>query len=385
MICKICNNNIPDGSLVCPHCGHAEQLIAEREKLDALRNEERLALVCEKEKRIFLFFVIFLSVGALMSLFPLVRGDITCLLPAVFMIISLVGWWKCFAAKDNIQMADGLRKASCFDAYNKVIFTALSVICGVLTLGLVALLATAKSAFDSNPEMAGLIDVLIVIFVILGVISLAVMLVLRYFYSKRQMALRALAKHDETGIYEGKQLSIVGSCIIGGISLLGGIVSLGTYGVSSLLLDFFNGFLNGFFTELPIEGGGTISSLVMTAMSAYLSSLTADAVAKICMGLYYILSAIWVSGGHDGIAAARSKIDRQNVIRLDLERRVKEEQARINRARVNSTSKSEPANTDDTEFAAAETPAAEEAPTSETSAADEAPTSETSATETITV
>ncbi len=323
MNCKQCGNPIDENKLVCQNCGYQGPLTEEREKLEELRERKRNLVFTMVKKPTFLALTIAISVAAVIHIINILRGDVSGLIEAVFMSISAVGLWSCYCAKDNGALPGALRNASLYDAYNRIIYTVLAVV-DVLVFGLVAVVLFVLSGDKSGP-LAGsgeTVTVLAVAALIVGAISVAVKLLFRRVYKKRREYFLELGKLIESGSYTAKKPSPVGSYIVGAMSVLGGLSSLGM----SMLATSLTGVIMNVLSALA--GSAELSNflpLIETMLVATFGGLAIGAVSKLANGLYYILSAVWMTSVHEEACAANSAIDHQNVRRLDFERRSKAE------------------------------------------------------------
>ena len=323
MNCKQCGNPIDENKLVCQNCGYQGPLTEEREKLEELRERKRNLVGTMVKKPIFLALAIAISVAAVIHVINLLRGDVSGLMEAVFMGISAVGLWSCYLAKDNGALNGALRNASLYDAYNKIIYTVLAVV-DIAVFGIIAVVLLILSADKTgnpagSPEATAVIAVMVLI---VGAISVAIKLLFRSVYKKRREYFLELGKFVESGSYTVKKPSPVGSYVIGAMSILGGLSSLGTSLLAGALTDIV---MSIFSSLVPSSEIAELLPLVETMLIATFGGLAIGAVSKLAVGLYYILSAVWMTSVHEEACAANSAIDHQNVRRLDFERRSKAE------------------------------------------------------------
>ncbi len=316
MNCKNCGNPLDENKLVCQGCGYQGPLMEERERLESLREKKRTLIFDMAKKPIFLAAAIALSAASVISIFS------ASLLEAIFMIISAVGLWSCYMAKDGRTISGSVRNASLFDAYNRVMFTISAVLSGLLFAGLAALLfAFSADGSGTLAELSSLLQILAVVFLVLGVVSVVINLLFRGVYKKRRLYFLEIGKFTETGIYEADRPSVAGSYVIGVITALGGLSSLGTSLLSTTVLVMVNELLSAFSSQELAE----LVPMIEMFLSGFFGGLALGGIAKLGLGLYYILYAVWMSSVHEQAVAFTSAIDHQNVRRLDLERRSKVE------------------------------------------------------------
>ena len=323
MNCKQCGNPVDENKLVCQSCGYQGPLMEEREKLDELREKKRNLVGTMVKKPTFLAFAIAISVAAVIHIINILRGDVSGLIEAVFMGISAVGLWSCYLAKDNGAIPGALRNASLYDAYNRIIYTVLAVV-DVAVFGLIAVVLFVLSADKSGTlsNSSDTVTVIAVMALIAGAISVAIKLLFRLVYKKRRDYFLELGKFVESGSYTANKPSPVGSYVIGVLSALGGLSSLGTSLLATTLTDII---MNIFSSLVPSSEIAELLPLIETMLMATFSGLVIGAISKLASGLYYILSAVWMTSVHEEACAVNSAIDHQNVRRLDFERRSKAE------------------------------------------------------------
>ena len=126
MNCTQCQQPLKDGALYCEHCGHQFAVEEQRRKVNAARAKTRSILAAQFHSGLFLALTICFTVA-----FATQTGG---LLSFIFMLIAMIGMWKCYAAKtaDNLQ-GSSIRLVSIFDSYNNVIHTIYIVIATVIT------------------------------------------------------------------------------------------------------------------------------------------------------------------------------------------------------------------------------------------------------------
>ena len=323
MNCKQCGNPIDENKLVCQNCGYQGPLNEERAKLEELRERKKNLVFNMVKKPIFLALTIAISVATVINIINILRGDVSGLIESLFMGISAVGLWSCYLAKDNGALNGALRNASLYDAYNRIIYTVLAVV-DVVVFGLVAAVMFVLSADKSGP-LAGsgeTVTVLAVAALIVGAISVAIKLLFRSVYKKRREYFLELGKFVESGSYTAKKPSPVGSYVIGAMSAISGLSSLGMSLLSTTLSSIV---MNVLSSLAPSSEIAALLPLAEAMLIAIFGGLAIGAVSKLAVGLYYILSAVWMTSVHEEACAANSAIDHQNVRRLDFERKSKAE------------------------------------------------------------
>lgn len=323
MNCKQCGNPIDENKLICQNCGYQGPLMEEREKLKELREKRKSLLITMVKKPTFLALAIALSVAAAMGAINALRGDVGGLIETVLMVLSAVGLWGCYFAKDNNALSGALRNASLYDAYNRIIYTILAVV-DIVVFGLVSVVLFILSADKSGPlaSSGDVMTVIAVMVLVVGAISVAIKLLFRSVYKKRREYFLSLSRFAESGSYTADKPSPVGSYVIGVMSVLSGLSSMGMSLLAATLTSVATEVIS------MLAGAADLSEflpLIETMLIATFGGLAFGGISKLAIGLYYILSAVWMTSLHEEAVAANSAVDHQNVRRLDLERRSKAE------------------------------------------------------------
>lgn len=369
MNCKKCNNLILEGDAFCKKCGEPSPLKLQKDKIEKLKERQRNLLSEKTHSPLFLCIAIFFSAMTLAKVSNLLCGNFSVLLESIFMIIATVGFWCCCGAKDNHKLAGAMRHASIHDAFIRVIYTIRMVVASigvVLAAGLCFAVAAGASSIQIE-ELEGLSESLPSVFITIGIIFLvagAVGIVIvglfRAVYANRRAFFLSLSSFADTGIYTAKKAPVFGSFLFGGVWVINGVsnifsavmiaksaaaavaaiaevLGLGQYigvDMSGLgedyesmkrLLEMIG--LDSFITVDESGLMNTIGQYIGEYISSVTSVLTTAyaimGVTTLLTGVYFIISAIWMKSVHNDASALRNEIDRENVVRLDMEREIR--------------------------------------------------------------
>ncbi len=317
-----------DGELICKDCGYEAPLMEAREKLAFLKNKHENSVLSSARSSLFvgsLICFVLMTVGALLNA---VQGNLIGVLPVVFMILSLVGMWKSLRAKDNSELAPTLKSASLFDAYNMVICRILAAASLIVSIPC----AIAMLVLKDREEMSGFAELLNVggiALIVFGVAAFVVCLLFSLVYTNRRKYFLALSEFAEKTVYSRTKAPTVGSWVIGIFTAIGGLGSFLGSLVSAAMLSAFASLMEKAAGMVEIPGAELILPVIDAMAGAFAAGLIFSAISQIAMGIYYITSAVWMSRAHMGIMATGSFVDHEQVRRLELERRTKEERERM--------------------------------------------------------
>lgn len=320
MICKQCNNPLPNGQLVCPICGHQGPLTQERERLEELREEQRRASLNATHKPLFLAMAICFTLAAVVcGILPMLQSDFSGLITAVFMGISTFGLWCCYFAKDNESVSRALRDASFFDGYNRVICILFAILDGLI-MGGISVLSFSLLGSEGRSGMDVLLTAVGIASAVMGIIIVAAVLLISSVYKSRRAYFMTLSKYAGAGSYPMRSVPVVGSCIIGAFKCAGGLLSLMLSAVSGTM----SGSVSDIVSAIPLPddlpNAEEIIPMVEGLMLMLATAMLVKGIGEIVMGVYYIISGVWMSRVNDEARRLNSEIDHQNVKRLELER-----------------------------------------------------------------
>ncbi len=343
MKCSICSAELNETDLYCASCGDKFALNAQKEKLDAVLENGKDTIRQQAHNPLFLIASLCFTLVFVFKVISMVTGGIfgiiTGILPFVFMLITVIGMWRAYAAKPGANISGALRSASIYDAYQRVMYTisiVLVCIVGAFTL-IIMITDSAKfiSAFseassDLGGEAAKVAIVPILIVVAVFAVIITVLSVLRSVYANRRAYFCSLAEAAEKGSTGIRKAPVVGSYVIGGYYVLSTVISIVAV---SLLTSLINKFLSALLGS-EVDGLSEIVGLLFAG--SIISNLP-----TLLLGLYYILSAAWASRiyaakrANDAIIAkerdeyARINRETDNAIqRKSLERKQEEDRRR---------------------------------------------------------
>lgn len=350
-----------DDELFCQKCGYKGKLEEQKIKLKQLKMKYRGILLEKTRSPLFLVISIIFSVLTVAKAAPIMNGDFTVLLDLGFMIAATVGLWMCYAAKENDKLRTALRTASIYDAYVKVMFVIWIVIGAItlfLSMGATFIIAgTVNAGASSENAVLGFEELFSigVIELFSGVFVLLLVALVGDVFSGRRKYFNKLSKFIETGDYDVKKAPVIGSYILGGAVALFGISSLtlSTFVTKIIyfILDTLLGLLGlGDFIGVDTSGSGldllellgvnsfiSLSEMAMfdyiegflrTAIDTFVGGLSfalfVSGFSALMFGVYYILSAVWMQLAHNELDRMRREIERENIIRLEIDRNTKQ-------------------------------------------------------------
>lgn len=372
MRCKKCDSHMSEGELFCHECGYQGRLEEQRAKIKMLKIKHRGIVLDKVHSPLFLILAIFMSLMTVIKVIPLVYADFSVLLEAAFLIMATVGLWISFAAKENYRLARSLRLASVHDAFIRVIFTIVIVFGAIFLTGLViAVFAIAGGVATGREFGSGaftsqeLFTIGIAIFVI-GSLGLSLISLIRRVFASRRAYFVRLARFIETGEYSANASPAISSFVFGTLAIILGIcalaLSVNLLGAITQLINLMFGSFSGFADFLGVELSGTdmlsLSDLLkileayfagdgifgglFSAFLGYINALVSGislifavgGVSATGTGLYFIISAVWITSTHRALDTLRREIDRENVRRIEIDRNTKEAVATFERDRA---------------------------------------------------
>ncbi|MBE6594537.1 MAG: zinc ribbon domain-containing protein [Ruminococcaceae bacterium] len=312
MNCTRCNAPLEEDALYCKSCGTQHAVLEQKAKIEGITANIKGLIVTKLKSPLFLVAAILFSIMFASTISSVFSGGFAgiagSILSFIFMLIATIGMWKGYASKTPADAASALRKASIYDAYQRVMYTisiVLTSIMAVICIILVALggqaiagvLASAGLVEDSESAAGGGIIAILLVTVIFA-ITIAVISIFRGIYAKRRAYFMALAQTAETGSYTAAKAPVVGSYILGGYSVLSSISTIAFALVGQALL---NGLVAAVIAEmdLPAELSEMLLGLVSSAMSGFVFA----GIGSLITGAYMILSAVWMAKVHSAQVA----------------------------------------------------------------------------------
>ena len=299
MICKSCRQQIEDNALFCKHCGYKPFIEAQKERVDKAKLKVGDTVVTSAKSPLMVVSAIIYSVMLLGYVISAASGGITGILGAAlsvaFMIVSLVGLWKCVGAKDRYSAANAFRRLSCYDNFNVVMATIAFVFS--IIIGAIIVLAVTITTFKAGSY--GYSDIGVgAWFLVMGAVAvvIAYFAVVRSLYKNRREYFLSLKYYAESGNYLVSKAPVADSIVIGAFTLTSAI---GSVLVSSMLTTIlYEGFailgdLGIGMSELSDIFDSVEGVVVGAAVISVISGLS-----QLLLGVYYILSGVWIAKAH---------------------------------------------------------------------------------------
>lgn len=326
MICKQCNNILNDDACICDACGFKARLAIERDKLEELKEKQRGQAAAGCREILFLIFTICFTVMTVGSAASVLGGNLADALSAVFMIISTVGLWRAYFARDAKTLAASLRDASIFDAFCRVMQTVAAVVTGILFFVLASVIFLVSMGDISHEMIEEIIDpdtcfALGVAVMVIGFLIVVLILYFRSIYRDRRRYFLSLAEYAQTGKYTSAAPGVMGSFAIGAANALSGMAQIAMSALSGSLTAAFIALMSNLLSKGGVAEADGIVAAAQAVLVAVLAGMGVKGFAELTVGVYYILSAVWMTKIHREATDLRSKAERQQVIRLEWERK----------------------------------------------------------------
>lgn len=314
MYCSQCNQLLNEGSLYCESCGYRHAVAEQRAKVESVKSQIRGVVAAQLSSVLFLVmticFTALLATQAVAMLTGGIGAFISGILPAIFMIISVVGMWKSFAkGKKGVVDAPAIKNISMYDAYSRVLLTIAIVAYGILAAIGALLIFKTTSAIGSTigekeaATIGGFIGV--IIFLITMGIGIAIMVCFRKIYVNRRRFFTELAHTAISGDYRVKKAPVVGSWILGVLMVISVISAIGLWALLGVLTEM----MSAFIAEL---GDTAEAEALLEAFEEAIESLSVtfviSAISSVVGAAYYICCAIWMSAVHKAELANASVI-----------------------------------------------------------------------------
>ena len=362
MKCKKCDSPINEGELFCRTCGYKGKLEEQKIKLKQLKMKHRGIVLDKVHSPLFLVVSIFFSAMTLAKLVPIVYNDFSGFFESVFMIIATIGLWTSFASKENDRLARSLRLSSIYDAFIRVILTICIVVgATIIAFAVIGIFAVAGVA-SVDPDFGGgifsareLFTIGVAIFVV-GALALIMVALFRQIYVSRRAYFIRLARFIETGEYSAAPVPVFGSYALGVAYIFFGVgaivLSANLVVATSYILNFIFSTFSGLGDLIGMDlaggemltlsdileigntlfGGSGFLSSIFSLFADYINALIGGISAlfaiggfsAVISGVYFIISAVFMTSTHNALDRMRREIDRENVYRLELDRNTKQ-------------------------------------------------------------
>ncbi len=323
MNCKKCNAKLHEGDLFCPECMDRFAVNEQKEKVAEASKAAKNTVLKQLNNIIFLIMAICFSAMAIPTVIAAFTGLPMSLfsqaLPLIFMIITVVGLWMGYLAKENADLNKILRRASIYDAYNSVMYTIAIVLVAIsgtvlavaLFIGGSVASGAASDAFGSqagNDIMSGGIIGGIVTLVVTAVI-ITVISIIKSIYKNRRKYFVALGASTVSGEYKVEKAPVIGSFVLGGFNLLLAIFSFSITAIIDMFLTDFLAMLG--------EVGQFLQPIIDPVIDSMGTSMIISGIGILIVAAYYILSGLWIKNTHEAqlqngaaVAAEQAALDK---------------------------------------------------------------------------
>ena len=339
MNCTKCSHPLQEGEVFCKQCGYQFAVAEQKEKIAAAKGKTKGVLAAHLHSVIFLIFTICFTVMFVTSTISMFTGGpaaiVSGILPFIFMLIAVIGLWKCYSVKsaDDLHKAS-LKKASIFDAYTRVMYT-ISIVMASIATAIIAVLLFVAGEFVAemlgSEKLASGGIITAVVFILVMAVVITFISIYRSIYANRRLFFLGLDRTAATGDYVINRAPVVGSWFIGICGVLSAIPTLTLSLAGPALIT---GLVNSIAPELAEAINPMIESMF--------SGLVVTSISGIITGAYYILSAIWMSKVHKAEVAVQVEVATETARLAEIEeatseavtqyeiekRRIEEEKAR---------------------------------------------------------
>ena len=308
MNCIKCGSPLEDNAIFCENCGNQFAVNEQKENVANALSRTKNLIIKWVNSPVFLIISILFTINFATYAIYVFQGGTdlaSALLPLIFMLISMIGLWRSYSAKSAANLNKTLRQASIYDAYQRVMYTigiVLLCIFGVLTLVLLFacgdLIENMIAQSSGDQELAaaftnGKTTITIIVFITFA-ISIAIVSAIRAIFKNRRKYFLDLAQASSAGKYIIKKAPVFGSWFIGICTLLGIIGPIALLGSSEAVREA----LNQFLVQFEENGYGEIVTIVTSSFEGMMSSLAVSIINSLVVGVYYILTAIWIANVH---------------------------------------------------------------------------------------
>lgn len=240
----------------------------------------------------------------------LLSGTIAGLLPAIFMLIALIGMWKCYIAATNGEaVGKTIRQAALYDAYTRVMYTI-----SIVLLSIAAVIG-ALLIFVGGELLSTLLDgessgtfVAVIVFLVIMAISITIVALYRSAFAHRRAFFIDLAYAAESDKYRIARVPLFGSWFIGICSVLGTAGPLVVNALKTAALQAINDLLAAAAESGDMADAAEAIEQIEVWIEQTGSSMTMSAVGSLAIGAYYILCAIWMASVHKAGEETRARV-----------------------------------------------------------------------------
>ena len=324
MVCKQCGAPINQGGYICEKCGFKHRLEAEKARVRELKDRQWGFMPERCRGRLFLALCISYTLMALGFVFAVLCGNIIGIPSATFMLISLIPMWKAYFNRDGKGLAENLKDGSLFDAFVRLMHTALAAVAGVVFFGVAIVLflifrgdlsgGILDSLKGSTLTLIGGISVMV-----LGFLTVALLLVIRSVYAARRRYFLALADYSSSGLYTFGRPKIGGSYVMAGVMALFGLMELSFASFGDRFISAFSTVIGIAIPMLGFTADGFLAYALTSLFAGFVTCLSVKGISDLLIAVYLGISGFWMMDTHKRAAEICSQVDRQMVLRAECE------------------------------------------------------------------
>lgn len=308
MNCTKCGQPLEGGALFCKQCGYQHAVNEQKARVNEAAANSKGLLRAQAHSVMFLIFAIAFSAMFASQTISMFQGGffgiLGGILPFIFGLISVIGLWKCYTAKDDASLSRALRSASMIDAYQRVMYTISIVFTTIGVVILFAICAFAGGAIgeateSSDATAGGFVVGLIVL--LIGAVAITFISLYRAIYANRRKYFLALSKTAETGEYKEAKAPLFGSWFIGVCTVFSAISAFSSAAMVNMLGDLVGGLMG--------DMGGEVSGLLDSVFAGLTAGAVMTGISNLVLAAYFIVSALWMSSVHKAEVESHKAIE----------------------------------------------------------------------------
>ena len=294
----------------CKACETEIQSETKETEIQAEKKFESVLSAQTKTKE-YLIFAICFAIMTVSFVFSKISGGIfeifKGLIPAICMIVATSGLLAGIKAKNPQKLSKAIKKASAYDGYLYVVYSAITT--GIILLYVGAMVLVGIITYNNNNTMGELIKILLIVSVIF-LIPMIIVGRIAAIYEQRRKYFKALSEYNLSGEYDLskykiKKVPVFWSYLLGGWNLVLGIISF----VSSLLIKLSLDAVMGYVRSLEFLEDISFLEGILDSVAEFVSSSTLSGIilgiSNIILGGYYFFSAKWMQNVDKAICDAK--------------------------------------------------------------------------------
>ena len=341
MKCDKCGNALIDQEMFCKKCGHEQAYHQQKKALYEVEEKQKSFVKRKCHSPLLLITAILFTLITFFSL--------PSIIPAIFMIITTVGLWRCYFAKSDETLIKGLGNMKAFDMFIRGIgyfISGISILAFIfysisIVLSCTQINKTSGSSEAILPFILAWAVTLVGIGIFVGIIELFCKI-----FHRRIAFLQSLKSCVIDGAQYGLSFSKFGSYFIGIMLILPAFGSVAFSILAFGSIASIEGILMSALGSLEIEGMSEILSM-MDSVIAFVSGLgillpiftILGSLGNICFGVYYILSAEWMSSAKKESFILFKNIDQEKKKLAEIEKETRQQIRLFNQAKEQSEAK----------------------------------------------